>query len=108
MQGSSIRLHRAREPSRPDLVGPATPSSFTLAFTESSAEGEGERFDAGVEELDLEATVVDRARLADELVHPLVVRKAVAVPVDVDASGRARCPPVDADAEAHRSVAERR
>src|SRR4029079_1279395 len=54
------------------------------------------------------AAVVDRTRLAHELVHPLVVGRADAVLVDVEASGGSWCLPVDVDAEAHRWVADRR
>ena len=49
------------------------------------AECEHDGFDASVEEADLEAPVADRLGLADQLVHPLVVRGAVAALVDVDA-----------------------
>src|SRR3954447_14695093 len=67
-----------------------------------SSEGEHERLDAGVEELDLEPPVPDRRRLADELVDPLVVGGAVTALVDVDAMGAARGLPVEAYPEAHR------
>src|SRR5262245_6385667 len=66
-----------------------------------SAEREHEGLDAAVRELDLEQAVVDRWWLTDQLIHPLIVRGAVAVLVDVDtvcgAGGRA----VDSDAERH-------
>jgi hypothetical protein len=61
-QGSSIGLHRATERSRPRFLlladDPALAFWFTLASTSSSAEGEDEVVDAGVEELDLEGAVV--------------------------------------------------
>jgi hypothetical protein len=62
-----------------------------------SSEGEHEGLDAGFEELDLEPPVPDRRRLADELVHPLVVGDAVAVLVDVDAMGAPRGLPIELD-----------
>src|SRR6476646_4153722 len=54
-------------------------SDMVMAPLSLSSEGEHERLDAGVEELDLEPHVADGRRLADQLVHPLVVGGAVAV-----------------------------
>src|SRR5205823_1616701 len=66
-------------------------SDTVMAPLSMSSEGEHESLDARVEELDLEPPVRDRRRLADELVHPLVVGGAVAALVDVDAMGGPRC-----------------
>src|SRR5262245_38318441 len=66
-----------------------------------SSKREHEGLDARVEEVDLEQAVADRRGLPDQLVHPLVVRGAVAPLVDVDAaSGPRRCA-VDAHPEPH-------
>src|SRR6266851_7510282 len=67
-----------------------------------SSEREHEHLDTGVEELDLEPPLADRRGLPDQLVHPLVVRGAGPVLVDIDAVGGARWFAVEADAEAHR------
>src|SRR6185369_400246 len=58
---------------------------IVMAPCELSSEREHERLDATVGEFDLEQAVVDRLGLPDQLVHALVVRRAVPVRVDVDA-----------------------
>src|SRR5947199_383135 len=60
------------------------PRSSSLA-PPRSAEGEAIGLDTGVEELDLEAAVVDRPALADELICPLRVDGAATGGVDVGA-----------------------
>src|SRR4249920_2909972 len=82
-------------------------SDMVMAPLSVSSEGEHERLDARVEELDLEPPVPDRRRLADELIHPLVVGGAVAVLVDVDAMGAPRGLPVEAHPEANRRAPNR-
>src|SRR5262245_8679745 len=66
-----------------------------------SSEGEHVGLDAGVVELDLEQAVADRWRLADQLVHPLVVGGAVAGVVDVEAVGGPGGLAVEPYGEAH-------
>ena len=50
-----------------------------------SAEREGERLHASIEELDLELAIDDRLRLSDQLIQPLFDDRAVAALVHVDA-----------------------
>ena len=73
-----------------------------------SAEGEAERLDACVEELDLEGAFADRGRLADELVRALLGDRAVAVGVDVGSVRGGGWSAVQADAERDRRSALRR
>src|SRR5215469_16233951 len=65
-----------------------------------SAEGEGEGSGSRLEELDLEEVVGDRARLPDELVHPLLAKSSLARLVDVDSVRGALRLPIDVHAEA--------
>src|SRR5262249_46094596 len=67
-----------------------------------SAEGESIGLHAGVEELDLEGPVRDRAALPDELVEPLPGHGSLAIGVDVGAMAVAGRGAVDGDAEAYR------
>ncbi len=50
-----------------------------LAYGNSSAEGEGECFGAGIEEFDVEPSIYDRLLLADELVHARLGEGSVAL-----------------------------
>src|SRR3981081_4527667 len=72
-----------------------------------SAEREGKGLDARVEELDLEASIVDRLLLPDQLIQPLFANRAVALGVDVDSMRSTRRFAVDQHAEAHRSSTRR-
>src|SRR5262249_56645255 len=74
----------------------------------SSPEAEGVRLDARIEELDLEATVVDGTGLSDQLVHPLLVRRPAARGVDVGPVGSAGRFPVEEDPEPDGLAAVRR
>src|SRR4051794_19964129 len=66
-----------------------------------SPEGEDGAPHPRVKNLDLEQAVLDPPRLADELVHALVVRGAVPALVDVEAGGGARRLAVESDPEAN-------
>ena len=55
----------------------------TYTITSASAKRETEGFGAAGEELDLEPPAADRSRLTDQLIHPLLHNRAVAVGVDV-------------------------
>ena len=57
-----------------------------------SPEGEGEGFDAGVEEVDREGPVADGAFLADQLVEALAGDRAAAVGGDVGRRRPRRAP----------------
>ena len=65
----------------------------------ASAEREGERLHASIEELDLELSIDDRLRLADQLIQPLFDNGAVAALVHVETVSRTRRLPVDRHAE---------
>ena len=67
-----------------------------------SAEGERVGLDAGIEKLDLERVVGDRAALPDQLVEPLSGHDALAVGIDIGAVAVAGRRAVDGDAEPHR------
>jgi hypothetical protein len=73
-------------------LGPDTPLGH-------SAEGEDEGLHARVEELDVELPVGDGTALTDQLVEPLLVERAVALLVDVDAMCRAGRSPIDEHSE---------
>ena len=77
----------AKAPCTSTTVSGAVVVVWDMVWSPWLSEREHERFDAGVEELDLEPPVADRLGLADQLVHPLVVGGAVALVVDVDAVG---------------------
>src|ERR1700730_819684 len=62
-----------------------------------SSEGEAERFDARVKELDLEPSTRDRLCLPDQLIHPLLYDRAIALRVDISSLGR----PCDFTVEPH-------
>src|SRR5258708_13297194 len=53
----------------------------------SSAKCEAEGFSAAIEELDLKTAVLDRSRLTDQLIHPLLHDRAVSVRVDIGSVG---------------------
>ena len=55
-----------------------------------SAEGEGKRLHAGLQELDLELSIGNRIQLSDELIQPRFRHGAVALIVNVDAVPIAR------------------
>src|SRR4051812_45160547 len=103
--GTPLACRRSMTPAQLELSAKAPCTSTTVSAEAvvswdmvgppRSSEREHERLDAGVEELDLEPPVVDRAWLADQLVHPLVVGGAGAALVDVDAPGLAGCLAVD-------------
>ena len=69
----------------------------------ASAEREGQRLHASIEELDLELSIDDRLRLADQLIQPLFDNGAVAALVHVETASRTRRLPVDRHAEPVRS-----
>ena len=66
-----------------------------------SPERERERFDASIEKLDLELAVVNRPRLPNQLIQPLLGHPAITVVVDISAMCRARRLLIDEHAEAH-------
>src|SRR5260370_19192085 len=49
----------------------------------SSAKREAEGFSAAIQELDLKTAVADRARVTDQLIHPLLHDRAVSVRLDI-------------------------
>src|SRR5215471_21319874 len=59
--------------------------STDVIVDRGSSECETERFGAGIEKLDLKPSVHDGLRLADQLIHPLLAERAIAVPVNVGA-----------------------
>ena len=65
------------------------------------SEGEAVGLNAGVGEGDLEGAAGDGAGLADELVHPLLCDRAVAIAVDVASVRLAGGLPVDEDAASY-------
>jgi len=65
------------------------------------SECERERFNSGIEKLDLELALVDRSRLPDQLIQALLGHAAMAVVVDVSAMGRAHRLAIDEHAETH-------
>src|SRR4029450_2285035 len=65
-----------------------------------SAERKGEGLDARGEELDLELTILDRARLPDELIQALLRCRSIALGVHVAAVSRPRRLSVDEDGKA--------
>src|SRR5204862_1810224 len=73
----------------------------------TSAEGEGKGLDAGIEELDCERSVADRALLADQLIEPLLFHDAHAVRTDVDTGVGGWRLPIERHPEAHRPAARR-
>src|SRR5688572_10929188 len=66
-----------------------------------SAERQAVRLGAWVEELDLDEALVDRVRLADELIQALVGQRAVARLVDVETVRRARRLAIEQHPETH-------
>jgi hypothetical protein len=66
------------------------------------AECECVGLDAGIEVGDLDGAVDDRARLADELVQPLLGYRSAALFVDIGPVRRTRRLSVDEHAESHR------
>src|SRR5438067_3359554 len=73
-----------------------------------SAERERKRLHARVEELNLELSVSDGARLSDQLIQPLLGNRAVALVVDVDSVCSARRLSIDEHAKSHGSSSHRR
>ena len=73
-----------------------------------SAEREGERRHAGIEEFDLELSIDDRLRLSDQLIQPLVDNRAVAALVHVAAMSSTRRLPVNRHAETYGDALPRR
>src|SRR5262249_17324744 len=69
-----------------------------------SAERERESLHARAEKLDLEGSIDDGVRLADQLIHPLFGHGAVALLVNVGAVSRPRRLTVDQYAKSHRSA----
>src|SRR5262245_1166975 len=65
------------------------------------AERKRKRFDARVEELDLERPIFNRTLLANQLEQPMFVDDAVALLVDVGAGVLERRRAVEGDAEPH-------
>jgi hypothetical protein len=112
-QSASDRQHRYREDSScfhvdllfvlgsktllKDLMARRAAATSTIS---ASAERERERFDARVEELDLELSIRDGPGLTDQLIQPLFSGRSVAVGVDVDAVSGARRLAVDAHPKA--------
>src|SRR5438552_4787949 len=68
-----------------------------------SPERERKGLHARIEKLDLELTISDGLRLPDQLIHPLLGDRAVALVVDVDSVSSARRFPIDEHAKAHGS-----
>src|SRR5207245_3829921 len=66
-------------------------------------EGEAVGLDARIEELDLESPVPNIARLADQLVDPLIIRSALALTVDVGSMGGAWGLAIGQHAKPHRT-----
>src|SRR4051812_33231607 len=77
-------------------------------WRERSAEGEGERLHARVDELDLERAIGDRVRLSDQLIQALLRRYAIPLSVDVEPMGGARRLAVEQHTESHRTGTTRR
>src|SRR5438105_12399833 len=73
-----------------------------------SAERESKRLHARIEELNLELSVSDGARLSDQLIQPLLGNRAVALVVDVDSVSSARRLSIDEHAKSHGSSSHRR
>src|SRR2546425_6204122 len=73
-----------------------------------SAERESKSLHAGIEKLDLESSIGDGLRLPDQLIHPLLGDRAVALVVDVDSVSSARRFSIDEHAKAHGSPWHRR
>src|SRR5262245_53902907 len=97
--GTPLACRRSMTPAQlePSANAPCTSATVSGPEVDSwdmrapwSSKREYEGLDARVEELDLEQAVADRRGLPDQLVHPLVVRAAVAALVDVDAASRPR------------------
>jgi hypothetical protein len=62
-------------------------------MSRASAEREGERLDGRIKKFDLELSIGDRLRLADQLIQPLLDNGAVAAGIYIGAMGRSRrCP----------------
>ena len=66
-----------------------------------SAEGERESLDTGIEKFDLEPSIIDRLRLTDQLIRPLLDSRAVALLVNVESVSSARRLPIERHAKAH-------
>ena len=93
-----------RAPLKPRYLRGSTHSqapSQLSARGDTSAEREGERLHASIEELDLELSIDDRLRLSDQLIQPLFDHRAVAAVVHVEAVSRTRRLPVNRHAETH-------
>ena len=87
-----IRLERRLDELRRggDIAGGAT-ATDAMAVSPSLAECERIGLNAGIEELDLEVSIDDATGLANQLIHALFNRHAVAALVDVEAMrGRGR------------------
>src|SRR6266851_2557652 len=74
----------------------------------SSAKCEAEDFSAAIEELDLKTAVLDRSRLTDQLIHPLLHDRAVSVRVDIGSVGRPGTLTNEQDAKPHHRAFFRR
>ena len=94
----------SRHVGRPRVATRASARSRLL----QSAEREGERRHASIEELDLELSIDDRLRLSDQLIQPRFDHRAGAAVVHVEAVSRTRRLPVNRHAETHRVPLPRR
>src|SRR5688572_30263710 len=74
----------------------------------SSAEGERVRFYAGIQELNLEPSIDNAARLANQLIQALFGSHAVAARLDVETVRGGRRLPIERDAKADRAAGSRR
>src|SRR5437016_825416 len=85
--------------------GRSPPFIFGHCSGNGSTEREHESLDAGIEEPDLELTLVDRLLLSYQLIQTLVDCGAVALSVDVQSVRGGRRFAVEEHAKAHRSSA---
>src|SRR5260370_19486597 len=99
------RLHRlrlTRKPSYLKCIGPPPGRSDRVnSLCRGSAEREHKSLHARIEKLDLELSISNGLRLADQLIQPRFGHRAVALLVNVTAMSRARCLPIDEHAKAH-------
>src|SRR5260370_2244435 len=99
------RLHRlrlTRKPSYLKCIGPPPGRSDRVnSLCRGSAERERKSLHARIEKLDLELSISNGLRLADQLIQPRFGHRAVALLVNVTAMSRARCLPIDEHPKAH-------
>src|SRR5438046_8254887 len=80
----------------------APPSPLGSPSRTDLSEGEAVGLHAGVEEFDFECSILDLARLADQLIGPLLVGCPLTLGIDVASVHGAAYLAVDEDAKSHR------